>query len=357
MKIYHPRRIATTGRVLWTDKLCRLLDGEPPSQRLSREQRVSQAQALLKLIQGDQQGIHLRSWPESDGSSTPKVSGFITDPNQLPLLKWAGMAQRAGQGLGYGVVPRTGRNRGPHRATVLWLDVDTYKLGTRQVSETLQQRISAPPSAVVSSGGGLHLLWKLDSPVEPSVAEAANRALAARLPWDLDSTHDATRILRLPGTLNLKHSSPRWCRLLHIDDRPVLKVLGATGVGVPSSRVAVAVASPLPIKVPGSVWDHIEGCADLQGLWRGEGLQLGSPTPSNYDWQIAVRLGRAGFSHDQIASTIRVRRGDEKDEGYFARTATNALAHLNDDAPCSRSEQAPLAAKRRGAACPSESDQ
>ena len=357
MDSYHPRRIATTGRVLWTDSLCRLLDGNGHRSSLSRNQRVSQAQALLKLIQGDQRGVHLRSWPESDGPSIPKVSVFITDPNQLPLLKWAGMAQRAGQGLGYGVVPRTGRNGDLARATVLWLDVDTYKLGTRQVSPTLQQSIPAPPSAVVSSGGGLHLLWKLEKPLEPSVAEAANRALAERLPWTLDPTHDATRILRLPGTLNLKHGVPRWCRLLHIDHRPALRVLASTAGHASTRRAAAAVASPLRAEVPGVVWDHIEGSADLQGLWRGEGLQLGSPTPSEYDWQLAVRLGRAGFSCDQIASTIQARRGDEKDEGYFARTAARALADLNDEAPCSRSEQAPRPAQRGGAACPSGSDQ
>jgi hypothetical protein len=79
------------------------------------------------------------------------------------------------------------------------------------------------PGAIVASGYGLYMLWG----VEPAVGLAidacagANRAIVARLnaaagyPMSDPVSDAGTRILRLPGTLNLKNPDrPRRCQIL-----------------------------------------------------------------------------------------------------------------------------------------------
>src|SRR5262249_44333661 len=66
-----------------------------------------------------------------------------------------------------------------------------------------------PPSAVVHSGGGLHVYWSLAEPLDLRNARGRERAyawlgaLAHRLGGEPESTEPA-RVLRIPDTFNLK---------------------------------------------------------------------------------------------------------------------------------------------------------
>jgi hypothetical protein len=117
----------------------------------------------------------------------------------------------------------------------IWLDVDVGKLdkegnpvGYQTVQEALkavidfQQRNKLPsPSAIVGSGGGIHIYWISDVALTPEewrpYAEGL-KALAAQdgLVCDLGVTTDAARILRVPGTFNHKEATPRPCQLFNV---------------------------------------------------------------------------------------------------------------------------------------------
>lgn len=107
-----------------------------------------------------------------------------------------------------GVLPRArrgGRRRDlPETGTVAWVDLDRADAPTALETDGLPA-----PSLVVASGsaGHLHPYWRLPEPVDLDVLEQLNGGLAARVGGDLHAG-DASRILRLAGTLNYKPPHP-----------------------------------------------------------------------------------------------------------------------------------------------------
>jgi hypothetical protein len=74
-------------------------------------------------------------------------------------------------------------------------------------------------SAVVSSGGGLHIYWISKTPMTPNVWRPYAEGLKALLlkygvKCDAGLTTDDVRLLRVPGTLNHKYTPPRPVELL-----------------------------------------------------------------------------------------------------------------------------------------------
>jgi hypothetical protein len=76
-----------------------------------------------------------------------------------------------------------------------------------------------PPTALVASGGGLHVYWISDKPLTPDewrpYAEGLKTAaINFGLRCDAGVTTDSARILRVPGTLNHKTNPPKPVKLL-----------------------------------------------------------------------------------------------------------------------------------------------
>ncbi len=76
-------------------------------------------------------------------------------------------------------------------------------------------------SAVVNSGGGLHVYWISDKPLDPSEWAPYAQGLKAALleegvKCDAGLTTDDVRLLRVPGTFNHKYDPPREVALLPI---------------------------------------------------------------------------------------------------------------------------------------------
>ena len=105
----------------------------------------------------------------------------------------------------------------------MWTDIDFKDQPERVAGEALN-RFPLEPSAVVESGGGLHLYWFLKNPLDPQVegkrVEVVLRRLAERLGGDRNAC-DVSRVLRLPGTQNFKYTPSRECRVreLYADRR------------------------------------------------------------------------------------------------------------------------------------------
>lgn len=70
------------------------------------------------------------------------------------------------------------------------------------------------PSAIVSSGGGVHVYWRLVEPLDDlDIWTARQKALIGVLASD-PVVHDPPRVMRLPGTLNHKYDPPRPCEII-----------------------------------------------------------------------------------------------------------------------------------------------
>ena len=96
----------------------------------------------------------------------------------------------------------------------LFVDIDfkDYQNGEDEARACLAS-FPLSPSIVVATGGGLHAYWVLDEPIELSSGGAPRakhllRALAQAVGGDLRVAEPA-RVLRLPGTRNVKYSPPR----------------------------------------------------------------------------------------------------------------------------------------------------
>ncbi len=113
----------------------------------------------------------------------------------------------------------------------LWADIDVYHDGAHARSDLppddvaafdLLYECSKPPSAVVSSGYGLHAWWIFREPflirTEADRVEAARMAAgwndhvasrAKRHGWHVDPVGDLARVLRIAGTKNFKRGQVR----------------------------------------------------------------------------------------------------------------------------------------------------
>jgi hypothetical protein len=108
------------------------------------------------------------------------------------------------------------------RLAALYGDIDlkegacpTLDIAKAIVAE-LSTIVGTRPSAIVHSGGGIHPYWPISDGDDPAVARPLLRrwgrlvaAVAGRHGVKLDGVYDISRMLRLPGTNNMKTGQPR----------------------------------------------------------------------------------------------------------------------------------------------------
>lgn len=147
-----------------------------------------------------------------------------------PALSALLRLNQQGYGIHYGLAarrvrpPRGRRNREADVGwlSVLWADIDMEHSPYRSRQEAFWaiQRFSPCPTAIIDSGGGYQVLWRIE-PVEVNDENrrhlrAILRGLALALHGDV-ACAELSRLFRLPGTLNTKPSR-HWaeCRLIDI---------------------------------------------------------------------------------------------------------------------------------------------
>lgn len=121
-------------------------------------------------------------------------------------------AQDATQNVYFGVGlrrDRVGTEEAVKTIPALWADVDwkDYE-GDAKLAAAVIQAFDLQPSAIIRSGGGYHLYWFLKEPEEVTLANRPKLrgyelGLAKAVGGD-EACRDLSRILRVPGTLNLK---------------------------------------------------------------------------------------------------------------------------------------------------------
>lgn len=113
----------------------------------------------------------------------------------------------------YGVNPRPRKKRKQDEIEIVNaffadLDAKDFGGGKRQIYEELQE-FDLQPSVIIDSGNGYHAYWKLKQPWDVSDDDEREKAisLSERLHHVLnaDSTKNLDRVLRVPGTVNIKH--------------------------------------------------------------------------------------------------------------------------------------------------------
>jgi predicted P-loop ATPase len=244
-------------------------------------------------------------------------------------------AFKEGRAVFYGVLPREsgkGTAEDTKKGRVVWCDID-FKDVPEQDAWKRMLDFETKPNIVVHSGRGLHLYWLLDLLVAPAtLAECAKKVAYA---LGADHCHDAARILRLPGSQNLKacwsidgsvytpnHDAP-VCKVLLFETTvktPLISLLNLpeapnTDAG---ARGDYERKNDFPSEVVSDrVLSWLEKDAHLLDLWSSKGKESGDTSNSGYDISFAFRLVKLGIADvDELDAAVYARpRTDTKKKG------------------------------------------
>jgi hypothetical protein len=176
---------------------------------------VTTAEFLAGLFAGCAGWLEIRLLPRSGASSARSV--FFPLPSGVREAA-AFAAERSGrEHVFFGVYPRAargGRDASAVRQVQLLyadLDADHFAGGVEEIDARLAA-FSPPPSAVVASGGGRHAYWLLDRVLAAAPGDGHRQvqdalwgiADALGVPQAKNAVHDVARVLRVPGTANIK---------------------------------------------------------------------------------------------------------------------------------------------------------
>lgn len=221
-----------------------------------------------------------------------------------------------------------------------------------------------PPTLLVRSGGGLQAWWLFDEPwvfrsdddrvlAQRTVQgfQAWIRASAKERGWDVDSTHDLARVLRVPGSYNLKHGAPRLVELLPdvgarfdrvrfarfatLADEAHLPLGMATARTERASRLAEAGGWAFVLSAeaepPGSrLQDLFDVYPEAKASWDRKRKRLQDQSASSYDMSLANFAVMAGWPDQDVVNLLIAQRRRHKSDlkldrpDYYAMTLARA---------------------------------
>lgn len=117
----------------------------------------------------------------------------------------------------FGVVPRLkpdGRAIYAAWPNTLWADID-FKNVAQQYALRKLAELPVEPNILVASGGGIHAYWLLGMSMNPDEASEVMVKIADLVGGD--HVQDMSRVLRLPGTRNLKYPERPVARIIRFD--------------------------------------------------------------------------------------------------------------------------------------------
>lgn len=224
---------------------------------------------------GDDNDIR-RAWYKFP-DQLPDLTETIQDQLNGTYNVFAGVLLREKQDIG------TAENC-KKQTPVLWADFDT-KLDSRLVVFHRINTIDIPPQIVVDSGHGFHCYWLLDKALDTREAQAIMKEIAYRYSGDV--VGDPARIMRVPGTTNLKGEA-KDVRLVRFN--PYERVRQADFIDyipVPEERVR-------ELEYPQTMGEHNDWISARLAEYPPKG------TRSEYIFGIICAMVRGGWTLDQI---------------------------------------------------------
>lgn len=218
-----------------------------------------------------------------------------------------------------------------HAVAVPALRIDfDFKHGiTEAEARQMLAAFPLPPSAIVHTGGGLHVYWFLAEPVGPSdfaLVKSIIKALAFTFRADTNAC-DIPRILRIPGSANFKpeYDPPRPVTLSREDWHPEREFALSDFVALlpvegnvqtpPAEKMTEEAGGKLPLELLGPVY---EKCAELEGM-RRNAIEAGRLLPEDQSGEHLARI--------RMANLYRAFDGGQE------RCVRDVLSHLEDYDP------------------------
>jgi len=281
--------------------------------------------------------------------------------DKLPRIK--AHAEAYGYAVFFGVLPRlteggTAADVGPAR--VLWCDLD-YKDVPEPDAWRRIDAFPVPPSIIVSSGHGLHLYWRLQEPEAPHILASICRRIAYALGGD--RCYDPARILRLPGSRNLKGCWAADGYLFDADTAPVTEIrryepsrcvqpfdfddLPEAPAEQDAKRASVKrEAKQIGATLPEVVAEALARSPRLTALWHSQGKDRGDTSGSGYDLSFACSLVCMGIRDSDtldaaVSARPRVAGSKPASVRSIRRTVDRALAIVPEAPMPDRGEEPP----------------
>ena len=232
----------------------------------------------------------------------------------------------------------------------LWVDLDVITEGHHQkknipptmgAAMELLQGLSREPSIIVSTGGGIQAYWLFDEPLpvtpqalslEYGWQEEIRRAAQEAGGWEVDATHDAARILRVPGTWNVKTDPPKAVTIIAPDDDDPVRYSPMNFAQFSMPLPATATAPDEKITIAGVPAEPsfnkfqvlIESEPKFRASWERKRKDMKDTSPSGYDLSLATFAAQYEWTADEIYALLdpaRRKNGEPvKHEDYYRRT-------------------------------------
>ena len=300
---------------------------------------------LFPALDHNQAYIEIRAIAPAYSLIKPRVLRYFIKSVQEALECLTPLIAEQTRDLYFGVLPRvklSGSASAIEFGSTLWVDIDVKQVGSKDTAQFLINRVSklctAEPSIMVDSGHGYHAYWLLDKiSYQIGTLVAINEYLASQCCGD--HTFDAPRILRVPGSYNLKNQ----------DNLIKAEIVSCTGIRHPIERFKLAPksASIQPKKSahkPTYTTTSSVDLSRLSPLWKRyviEGIDADSRNyysgdRSRLDFAVINKLVEKSYTDDEIytifndpafgISSKTLSKSGSAREAYINHTIGKAMA-------------------------------
>ncbi|MBA7474862.1 hypothetical protein ES707_10224 [subsurface metagenome] len=241
----------------------------------------------------------------------------------------------------FGVCPRRekeGTEKDVCQVRCLWVDLDAKNRNEKRAIKERLDDFDPEPSIIINSGNGFHCYWLFDkleeisSPQDTLRLKGYNKGLAEELKGDKGI--DLSRILRVPGTKNLKDPKETLCVTI-IKFEPQIryslegKFLARFKRDINNNEIEKVEIDQDSGNIPDRFWKVLEEHTKIRNTWKGTRKDLKDKTRSGYDMALSNLLMPFGFTDSELISILRESesgKGKEAKAQYLSVTIGKAKA-------------------------------
>lgn len=217
--------------------------------------------------------------------------------------------------------------------------------------KTVEDNEGLKPSYKVDSGNGCHLYFLLDQPMIISTEEDRKYIESISKGFSKlykgDCTWDISRVMRLPGTFNLKdQDKPKLCEV--IEAHPNRKYRLSDFEKYKEELPVIDVNSDvdlqnIPDNIPKRFYTLLETDEKLKNTWEGKRSDLNDDSGSGYDISLAYQVLEHGFTESDTARILLgapFEKTNRRTDKYLKLTIRKAKALLEKNNSTEKPKQA-----------------
>lgn len=260
----------------------------------------------------------------------------------------------------YGVQPRkkrSGRDKDITQLITFWVDIDAKDhSNSKQKARGALNNFELEPSLLIDSGNGYHAYWILKEPWD--IDNESDRKEINRISKTIhkatggDSTANVSRILRLPGTPNIKDpdasGTPKTTDKKHLWSE--CKIISNSYTEYTINEIKEALPKSIepeakPFPVDFSETSKIHSLTDLKKYVSSNVLNRAKEMPAKLennrsanDYWVTIKLYEAGLNDSEVYSAFKIFKNLNWDAGQ--KFKEHGKVYLDNTLPAAKGESA-----------------